>query len=70
VLLDPDRAPETNCETSQDYDQVASRALAGDPHEAARKSNWDDRLDPNRGRGIAVIEGREASLAVVIEGYD
>ena len=67
VLLDPDRAPETIARYHRITTKSQVMRLRTVLDEAALKSNWDDRLEPNRGRGIAVIEGREAFFAVVIE---
>jgi len=60
ALLDPDRALDAGSKPRI----LRLRAVLD---KAAHKSNWDERLGPNRGRGIADVVYANAFYAVVVE---
>jgi isoquinoline 1-oxidoreductase beta subunit len=67
ALLIPDKTPETVSKLPKIPPKSRVARLRVVLDEAARKSNWDDRLEPNRGRGIAALEYADAFYSVVVE---
>jgi isoquinoline 1-oxidoreductase beta subunit len=67
ALLNPDKvsAIASNPDEISPRSRVARLRAVLD--EAARKSSWNERLAPNRGRGIAAIEGSDAFFSAVVE---
>lgn len=67
ALLDPDKTPTAVSNPRKIPPKSRVARLRAVLDEAARKSSWDNRLEQNRGRGIAAVDYADAFYSVVVE---